>query len=47
MRAMLASDAGDATRAREELLRAVAIAEAQGSEAMRRRAMCDLAGVPE
>jgi predicted ATPase len=47
MRAMLASDAGDAARAREELLCAVAIAEVQGSEAMHRRAICDLAGVPE
>jgi len=47
MRAMLASEAGDVARAREELVRAIAIAEVQGSEAMRRRAICDLAGVPE
>jgi predicted ATPase len=45
MRAILASEAGDAARAGEELLRAIAIAEVQGSEAMRRRAMRDLTGV--
>jgi predicted ATPase len=44
-RAMLASEAGDAARSREELLRAIAIAEVQGSEAMRRRAVYDLAGM--
>ena len=42
-RAMLASEAGDAARAREELVRAITIAEVQGSEAMRRRAISDLA----
>jgi predicted ATPase len=45
MRAMLASEAGDAARAREELLRAIAVAAVQGSEAMRRRAVSDLASV--
>jgi class 3 adenylate cyclase/predicted ATPase len=45
MRAMLASERDDAARAREELLRAIAIAEVQGSEAMRRRAVSDLAGL--
>jgi hypothetical protein len=45
MRAMLATEAGDAARAREELLRAIAIAEVQRSEAMRRRAAADLARV--
>jgi class 3 adenylate cyclase len=46
-RAMLANEAGNATRSREELLRAVAIAEVQGSEAMRRRAVSDLARMPQ
>jgi predicted ATPase len=45
MRAMLASETGDAARSKEELLRAIAIAEAQGSEAMRRRALSDLVGM--
>jgi hypothetical protein len=45
MRAILASEAGDAARAGEELVRAIAIAEVQGSEAMRRRAVRDLTGV--
>jgi hypothetical protein len=45
MRAVLASEAGDAVRSKEELLRAIAIAEVQGSEAMRRRALSDLAGM--
>jgi len=43
VRALLARQAGDSARAREELLCAIAVAEAQGSEAMRRRAICDLA----
>jgi len=46
VRALLARQAGDSATAREELLRAIATAEVQGSEAMRRRAISDLAGVP-
>lgn len=43
--AMLARDAGDVALAKEELLRAVEIAESQGSEGMRRRAAAELAEV--
>jgi len=43
VRALLARQAGDSARAKEELLRAIAIAEVQGSEAMRGRAVSDLA----
>jgi len=45
MGAMLARDAGDVALAKEELLRAVEIAESQGSEGMRRRAAAELAEV--